>query len=192
MMNPSHYYYPHIVQEPCSSTRKTMADPLFQATNINLYNSSLSVMGSSFFTLLSGPPASFSKYDSQHVLSSKSSKVQVHNSSSIVGPTECEPSFDNRYLKSKVDASPVIPVRALASDGGNTACLHDMVQVRKASDPNLEPAKVANYHTSHGIEQLNGFSSLKAPPTCGLPRVFCLYASECSCHYCCLNSGQLL
>ncbi|XP_042756783.1 uncharacterized protein LOC111909928 isoform X3 [Lactuca sativa] len=195
MMNPSHYYYPHIVQEPCSSTRKTMADPLFQATNINLYNSSLSVMGSSFFTLLSGPPASFSKYDSQHVLSSKSSKVQVHNSSSIVGPTECEPSFDNRYLKSKVDASPVIPVRALASDGGNTACLHDMVQVRKASDPNLEPAKVANYHTSHGIEQLNGFSSLKAPPTCGLPRVFCLYASGdlflsssgllgvvCSCH----------
>ncbi|KAI3512315.1 hypothetical protein L1887_19630 [Cichorium endivia] len=220
IMNPSHYYYPHIVQEPCSSTRKIMPDPLFQPNNINLYNSSLSVMGTSFFTLLSGPPASFSKYDSQQLLTSKppnpSSKVHVYNSSSIVGLTECEPSYsspklsshntDNRYLKSKIDACPV-------SDGGNSntaSCLHDIVQARKVSDPSLGLSKPASYHISHGIEQVNGFSSLKAAPTCGatpvnahqlspiasgLPRVFCLYASGdlfltssgvlgvvCSCH----------
>lgn len=213
MNNASHYSYPHIVQEPCSSTRKMMTGPLFQPTNFNLYNSGLSVMGTSFFTLLSGPPP-FSQYDSQQASSSKPSNPSskhVYNSSAVVGPTEREASFgspelssqniDNGYLKSKIDTCPVVPVRALASDGGNTSCLHDIVQARKVSDPSLVVAKAANYHTSHVIEQLNGFSSLKDAPISGptpaqsgklhsssiphksspfangLPRVFCLYAS---------------
>ncbi|XP_024982570.1 uncharacterized protein LOC112518972 isoform X5 [Cynara cardunculus var. scolymus] len=214
MNNASHYSYRHIVQEPCSSTRKMMNGPLFQPTSFNLYNSGLSVTGTSFFTLLSGPPP-FSQYDSQQVLSSKpsnpASKVHVYNSSAVVGPTEHEASFgspelssqniDNSYLKSKIDTCPVVPIRILASDGGNTTCLHDIVQARKVSDPSLVVAKAANYHTSHGIEQLNGFSSLKDAPISGptpaqsgklhsssiphqpsplangLPRVFCLYAS---------------
>lgn len=194
MINSCHYSYPHIVQEPCSSTRKMLADPLFQTSNFNLYNSNMSMMGTPFFTLLSGPP-SFSQYDSQQVNSSKplnpSSKVHVYNSSSIVAPKERDTSFgspklssqniDNRYLKSK-NISPVVPIRTLASEGGST---------------------------SHGIEQFNGLSSLKAAPvsgstpvqcsklhespvphqlsplTSGLPRVFCLYASECLRHcYC--------
>lgn len=163
MINSSHYSYPHTVQEPCSSIRKLMADPLLQTPNFNLYNSSLSVTGTPFFTLLSGSP-SFLQYDSQQVLNSKpsnsSTKVHVY-------------------------------------------------------DPSLELAKAVNYHTSHGLQHLNGFSSVKAAPvsgppstqsgkqlshqlsplTSGLPRVFCLYASGdlflsktgllgvvCSCH----------
>lgn len=217
MTSSSHYPYPHIVQEPSSSTRKMTADPFSQTSNFNLYNSNLSAMGSPFFTLLSGP-SSLSQYNSQQVLSSKPSnppsKAHVYNSNSIVGLPEREASFgssklpaqniDNHYLKSKVDIRPVVPIRTLASDGGNTAsCLHDVVQARKLSNPSVELAKAANYHTSHGIQQSNGFSSLKAAAICGpmpaqheklhsssvpcqlsplasgLPRVFCLYASEC-------------
>nr|GEU63116.1 post-SET domain-containing protein [Tanacetum cinerariifolium] len=215
MMKSSHLGYPPIVQEPCSSNQKMMANPLFQTTNFNVYNSSLSPMGTPFFTLLSGPP-SFSQYDPQRVLSSKplnpSGKAHVNNTSSGVGPTHREASFgspklqsqniDNHYQKSKIENSPVAPIKTLASDSGNrVSSLHDLMQARRVSDPSLEPVKAANYHTSHGIAQLHGFSSPKAiqssrptpaqsgklpsssippqlsPVASGSQRVFCLYAS---------------
>nr|XP_043611348.1 uncharacterized protein LOC122582981 [Erigeron canadensis] len=213
MVGSSHYSYPRIVQEPSSSTRKMMADPLFQSTSFNLYNSNLSATGAPFFTLLSVPP-SFSQYDSQQVLSSKAtSKTHIYNSNFIVGNNKHEASFvspkpssqniDICNLKSKVDIRPIVPVRTLASNGGNAAsCLNDVVQARKANGPNVELAKAANHLTSHGLQQSNGFRPLKSavvsspmPPTqrgklhrpsvshqlsphaSGLSRVFCLYAS---------------
>ncbi|KAI3683972.1 hypothetical protein L1987_84489 [Smallanthus sonchifolius] len=206
MINSSHYTYPHIVQEPSSSTRKLMADPLFRTTNFNLYNSSLSAMGTPFFTLLSGPP-SFSHYDSQQVLSSKpsnpSSNVHVYSSSCIVGPTGHESSFghpkllsqniDNRYLKSKINVRPLVPIRSLASDGGNTAaCLHEQsngfTSLKNVSVSGPMPAQHGKLHSSSVHHPLS-------LPTSALPRVFCLYASgdlfisnsgllgvACSCH----------
>ncbi|XP_021987626.1 uncharacterized protein LOC110884244 isoform X2 [Helianthus annuus] len=200
MTNSSRYTYPHIVQEPSSSTRKLMADPLFQTTNFNLYNSSLSVMGTPFFTLLSGPPA-FSQYDSQQVLTSKpsnpSSNVRVYNSSSIVGTTGHESSFgppkpsseniDNRYLKSKINSRPLVPIRSLESDETNAASsLHE--QSNGFTSLKNVPAQHGKLHSASVHHQLS-------LPTSGLPRVFCLYASGdlflsnsgllgvvCSCH----------
>ncbi|XP_071719838.1 uncharacterized protein [Rutidosis leptorrhynchoides] len=215
VISSNHYSYPHIMQERSSSTRKMLVDPFLQTSSFSLHNSNLSAMGTPFFTLLSGPP-SLSQYNSQQIPSSKSSnppsKAYVFNSNTIVGPPQREASYgssnpptqviNNSYLKSKVNICSVVPVRSLASDGGNTtSCLHDVVQARKLSDPTVELAKAANYHTSHGIQQSNDFSSLKAAPISGpmpaqreklhnpsiplqpsplisgLPRVFCLYAS---------------
>ncbi|KAL8263434.1 hypothetical protein R6Q59_024783 [Mikania micrantha] len=202
MINSSHYTYPHIVQEPSSSTRKLMTDPLFQTTNFNLYNSNLSVMGTPFFTLLSGPP-----YDSQQVLSSKasnpSSNAQVHISSSTVGPTGRESSFgspklssqniDDHYLKSKIDIHPPVPIRSFASDGGNAAAyFHEQsngfTSLKNVPISGPIPAHNGKRHSSSAHHPLS-------PPTSVLPRVFCLYASGdlflsysgllgvvCSCH----------
>ncbi|KAK1411751.1 hypothetical protein QVD17_32456 [Tagetes erecta] len=206
MVNSSHYAYPRIAHEPSSSTRKLMADPLFQTTNFNLYNSSMSVMGTPFFTLLSGPPP-FSQYDSQQVLSSKpsnpSSNVHAPNSRSIVGPPCHESSFgsrklssqntDNHHLKPKIDTRALVPIRSLASAGGNTAvCLHEQsngftsLKNMPVSDP--IPAQHGKLHKSSVQHQLSHLTSV-------LPRVFCLYASGdlflsnngllgvvCSCH----------
>ncbi|KAL8205036.1 hypothetical protein R6Q57_010659 [Mikania cordata] len=202
MINSSHYAYPHIVQEPSSSTRKLMTDPLFQTTNFNLYNSNLSVMATPFFTLLSGPP-----YDSQQVLSSKasnpSSNAHVHISSSTVGPTGRESSFsspklssqniDDHYLKSKIDIHPPVPIRSFASDGGNTAAyFHEQsngfTSLKNVPISGPIPAHNGKRHSSSAHHPLS-------PPTSVLPRVFCLYASGdlflsysgllgvvCSCH----------
>lgn len=196
MVNSSNYAYPRIAQEPSSSTRKLMADPLFQTTNFNLYNSSLSVMGTPFFTLLSGPPP-FSQYDSQQALSSKpsypSSNVHAYNIHSIVGPTGHQSSFgspkissqntDNCHLKPKIDARPLVPVRSLASAGGNTAvCLHEQsngftsLKNVPVSDP--IPAQHGKLHNSSVHPQISLLTSV-------LPRVFCLYASECLDHFGC-------
>ncbi|KAI3826025.1 hypothetical protein L1987_00066 [Smallanthus sonchifolius] len=163
-------------------------------------------MGTPFFTLLSGPP-SFSHYDSQQVLSSKpsnpSSNVHVYSSSSIVGPTGHESSFgppkllpqniNNRYLKSKINIRPIVPIRSLASDDGNTAaCLHEQsngfTSLKNVPVSGPMPAHHGKLHSSSVHHPL----SLR---TSALLRVFCLYASGdlflsnsgllgvvCSCH----------
>ncbi|KAI7747226.1 hypothetical protein M8C21_002018 [Ambrosia artemisiifolia] len=206
MINSSRYTYPHILQEPSSSTRKLMADPLFQTTNFNLYNSGLSVMGTPFFTLLSGSP-SISQYDSQQVLSSKpsnqTSNVHVYNSSSIVDLTgdesSCSPpkpsseNIDNRYLKSKTNIRPLVPIRSSEGDERNAeGSLHKQsngfTSLKNMPVSGPMPAQHGKLHSASVNHQLS-------LPTRVLPRVFCLYASGdlflsssgllgvvCSCH----------
>ncbi|XP_076957664.1 uncharacterized protein LOC143633199 [Bidens hawaiensis] len=205
MINSGRYGYPHIVQEASSSTRKLMADPLFQTANFNLYNSSLSVMGAPFFTLLSGPP-SFSQYESQQVLSSKpsnpSSNVHVYKNNCMMAPTGreslfCSPklssqNIDNSYLNSKTDIHPLAPVKSLPSDGGKSASLHEQsngfTSQKNAPVSGPMPSQHGKLHSPPLHHQLSLLPSV-------LPRVFCLYASGdlfltntgllgvvCSCH----------
>ncbi|KAA8525531.1 hypothetical protein F0562_007386 [Nyssa sinensis] len=136
MLNAGHYLYPHVAQEPSSAARGMIQEPMFpKASNLNSYISGHAEMGSSFLSLLSGPPSllqcNLQPFPKPFIASSKvpvdgSCSIMVSTAESKVLPPPAGPlSQDLRNQNPKVgaDLCAVVSSRELISANYGTGLL---------------------------------------------------------------------
>lgn len=197
MLNAGHHFYPRIVQEPCSSARGVMLEPTFPCTSsLNLYNTGHAELGSSFLSLLSGPPSAL-LYDSQQLSNPKpfiasstpvnGCSVMVSSAGSRVSPAGIlSQNLDNWTPKTGVDQQSSELAKALVHHNvSGTEKLNEFSTLRgrwlaSSRPPHVGKSSSSNVQASQKVvlESNTSVPRQSSPLTSGCPRVFCLGASE--------------
>lgn len=176
MLNAGYHFYSHVGQEPISSARGIMQEPTFPHTsNFSFHNSGHAELGSSFLSILSGPP-SLLQCDLQQLSNQKpffTSNIVPVNANNIMiraagsdvsrAPTGLLPQIiDSKNLKTGVDLPQNVSSRAVTREKCvSAASLHDVLEAANLNRQNFEVAKAVTHHTVSGNDKMKELSSLR-------------------------------
>lgn len=176
MLNAGYHFYSHVGQEPSSSARGIMQEPTFPRTsNLSFHNSGHAELGSSFLSLLSGPP-SLLQCDLPQLSNQKpfftSNIVPVNTNNIMIRTAGCDVSraptgllsqiIDGKNLKTGVDLPQNVSSRAVTREKCvSAASLHDVLEAANLNRQNSEVAKAVTHHTVSGNDKMKELSSLR-------------------------------